>query len=486
MNSSLRRATFFFICVAVILISCGPSLSDITKDLIEQGRNDEAIARMKRALILAPDTPEYIKLMAIAQYNKKQYDEAAKLLQQVLKLDEEDDQAAYYLAATYEAKQDYNKAIQYYRIYNELTFFGEYKEVVETRIKLLYRQQMELEAQRALQMEQQLDVSKIPTNTVAILYFENKGRKAELNPLQKGLSEMLITDLSKVKSLKVLERIRLQQLIEEMNLSETDMVDQKTAPRLGKLLGAYRLIKGSFFDLTGDKINIDAFVAKSRTGEIDVSTNIAGSVQDFFRMEKDLVFKIIDQMKIKLTDEERESILEIPTENFFAFLQYSRGLDFEDQGLYTQAFEAYSQAAAADPNFSLAKSSATSAKKSEQLVGSTSSSSTSSNDAKSSDEGQSDKKQSDQKGQQQQAASSSGSGSKSSSTKQVSPFASVPPPPPPPSSSSSVGGSGNIINDRIGNLIGNINNTVTPGTGTQNTPPPTVIDPLKPPPSPPN
>jgi TolB-like protein len=485
MKSSLHRATLFFLCLAVLLSACGPSLSDITTDLIGQGRNDEAIARMKRALILSPDTPEYVKLMAIAHYNKKQYEEAAKLLQQVLKLDAEDDQAAYYLAAAYEARQDYNKAIQYYRIYNELTFFGEYKEVVETRIKLLYRQQMELEAQRALQMEQQLDVAKIPANTIAILYFENKGQRTELNPLQKGLTEMLITDLSKVKALKVLERIRLQQLIEEMNLSETDMVDQKTAPRLGKLLGANRLVKGSFIDLTGDKIIIDAFVAKARTGEIDASTNISGNVQDFFRMEKDLVFKILDQMKIKLTDNEREAILEIPTENFFAFLQYSRGLDYEDRGLYTQAFESYSQAAAADPNFSQAKTSASSAKKSEQIVGSTSSSTTSSNETKSSEQSQADQKQSDQK-QGQQSTSTTGSAAKSTTASRTTTFSNVPPPPPPPTSSIGGGAQGNIINDRIGNLIGNINSTVNPGTGSQNTPPPTVIDPLKPPPSPPN
>ncbi len=459
MKPSILRATFFSLCLALFLTSCGPSLSEITTGLIDQGRNDEAIARMRRALVLTPDTPEYIKLMAIAHYNKKQYAEAATLLQQVLKIDEEDDQSAYYLAATYEALQDYNKAIQYYRIYNELTFFGEYKEVVAARIKLLYRQQMQLEAQRALEMEQQLDVAKIPTNTIAILYFENKGQKAELNPLQKGLSEMLITDLSKVKSLKVLERIRLQKLIEEMNLSETDMVDQKTAPRLGKLLGAYRLVKGSFFDLTGDKLNIDVFVAKARTGEIDASTNISGNVQDFFRLEKELVFKIIDQMKIKLSDEERESILEIPTENFFAFLQYSRGLDFEDKGQFTQAYEAYSQAAVSDPNFTQAKTSAASAKKSEQIVGTTSSSS----------------------GAQQQAAPSGNKSSSSTSTKSSS-SAAPPPPPPPPSNPGGGEGPGNIIGDRIGSIIGNINNTVNPGTGSQNTPPPSVISKLPEPP----
>ncbi|MFZ4619647.1 MAG: tetratricopeptide repeat protein [Bacteroidota bacterium] len=483
MKRSVRRAPLYAACLAALLISCGPSLSDITIDLIDQGRNDEAIARMKRALVLSPDKPEYIKLMAIAHYNKKQYDDAAALLLQVLKLDDEDDQAAYYIAASYEGKKDYNKAIQYYRIYNELTFYGEYKEVVETRIKLLYRQQMEMEAQRALQMEQQLDVAKIPSNTIAILYFENKGQKAELNPLQKGLSEMLITDLSKVKSLKVLERIRIQELVQEMNLSEMDIVDQKTAPRLGKLLGANRLVKGSFFDLTGDKINIDAFVAKAKTGEIDASTNIAGSVKDFFRMEKDLVFKIIDQMKIKLTDEEREAILEIPTENFFAFLQYSRGLDYEDQGMYTQAFEAYSQAATADPNFSQAKTSASSAKKAELMVGPTTTSSNTS-DTKSGETSQSDQKQSDTK------QSSQSSSSKSSTTaSKAAPSAQLPPPSASaPGSGGGPGGGGgpsSQITDRLSNTLNSINNTVNPGTSSQNTPPAAVIKPLDPPPSPP-
>lgn len=456
MIQSLRSFTLIVFAIPFFLISCGPSLSKITTDLIEQGRNDEAIARMRRALVNSPNNPHYIILQAIAHYNKKQYEDAIKLFQQVLTLDDEDDQAAYYLAATYEAIKNYDRAIQYYRLYNELTFLGEYKETVEARIKLLYRQQMEAEAQKALAMEQQLDVAKIPANTIAILYFENKGQKAELNPLQKGLSDMVITDLSKVKSLKVVERIRLQELVQEMNLGETDIVDQKTAPRLGKLLGANRLVKGSFFKLTDEKLNIDAFVTKTRTGEIDASTNISGNIKDFFRLEKDLVFKIIDEMKIKLSQEEREAILEIPTEDFFAFLQYSRGLDFEDKGQFTQAYEAYSQAAVSDPNFSQAKTSATFAKKSEQIVGSTTAT-----------------------GEQQQSSTTTNKNSSSRTAANNS----VPPPPPPPASNSSVSGAGNIVGDMINNVINNINDTVIPGANTQNTPPTNVIQILPGPPS---
>ncbi|MBI2427948.1 MAG: tetratricopeptide repeat protein [Ignavibacteriales bacterium] len=462
--NSITRLAFPSLFTAFFLVSCGPSLTDITTSLIEQGRNDEALARMRRAVVLEPNEAEYHRLMGIALYNKKQYAEAIKTFDKVLKMDDEDDQAAYYLAASYEASKDYNKAIQNYRLYNELTFFGEYRELVESRIKLLYRQQMEIEAQRALQMEKQLDVSKIPSNTVAILYFENKGQKAELNPLQKGLAEMIITDLSKVRSLKVIERIRLQQLIQEMNLGETDLVDQKTAPRLGNLLGAYRLVKGSYFELKDDKVNIDAFVAQTKTGQLDVTTNISGNIKDFFRLEKDLVFKLIEEMKIKLTDEEREAILEIPTENFFAFLQYSRGLDYEDRGMYTQAYEAYSQAAITDPNFSQAKTSASSAKKSEQIVGPTTE--------------QSGSQQQSENNQQPNTVSTS-STSTSSSPLSLSPPTLV------PSSNPINRPGGGSIGDRLNNLIGNINNNLNPGTGNQNQPPPVISRPLPEPPKPP-
>jgi tetratricopeptide (TPR) repeat protein len=442
MKSSLL---LIFSIAVLFLSSCAPSLSDITMSLIDQGKNDEALARMKRAILLDPKEPSYHKLKGIAHYNRGEYSDAIQEFDITLKLDSEDDQAAYYMGASYESIKDYDKAIQYYRLYNELTFFGEYKAKVESRIKLLYARQMEQEAARALEMENQLDVAKIPLNTVAILYFENKGKKAEYNPLQKGLAEMLITDLSKVKALKVVERIRLQKLMEEMNLGETDIVDQKTTPRLGKLLGAYRLVKGSFFELKENEMNIDAFVAQTKTGALDGTTNISGDITQFFRLEKDLVFKILDEMKIKLSDKEREAILEIPTENFFAFLQYSRGLDFEDQGRYTEAAAAYTQAAQADPKFSQAKSSASSAKNAQDIVGTNTSSNT-----------QNEK-----------------TSTLSNNPQEL-----------PPSDPLNRPGGGSVI-DILGNIGNTINNTTNPSTGDQNQLPASVRTVLKGPPLPP-
>ncbi len=466
----LISALLPLLTIALFLQSCGPSFVDITRSMLDEGRNDEVIARMRRALINEPDNNNYLRLMGTAMYNKKMYRDAIKTFQQVLADDEEDDQSAFYAASSFEELKEYDKAIQYYRLYNELTTFGDYKEIVNARIKILYKLQMEAEAKRAIAMEAQLEVAKVPSNTVAILYFENKGTNNELDPLQKGLAEMIITDLAKVNSLKVVERIRLQKLIEEMNLGETDLVDPKTAPRMGKLLGAARLIKGSFFDVTKEKVRIDALIAKTKSGDLDGTTNISGTTQEFFRMQKELVFKILEQMKVSITEAEREAIYEIPTENFFAFLQYSRGLDYEDKGMYKQAAQAFSQAAVSDPNFSQAKTSAVTAQKADDIAGSTSSDNSASS--------------SQQTTTTTTTTTQSTSGSKPGSTKSGGPSAPMAPPPP----SSAFGPGQNPELGRNLNTVTVTNSTTTPGTNSTTPPPPQIIEaaqPLKDPPRPP-
>ena len=96
--------------------------------------------------------------------------------------------------------------------------------------------------------------------TVGILYFENNSvvDKEKLNPLQKGLTDMLITEMSKIKSLRMVDRQRIQSVVEELNLGEMDLVDKDTVQKMGKLLDAKVLLLGGFSNLFGDKLRIDA------------------------------------------------------------------------------------------------------------------------------------------------------------------------------------------------------------------------------------
>lgn len=449
-RSMKHAAAFLLIIVSLTWVSCAPSVYDITEQLLQSGRNDEAIALTRRNLATAPDDALFLKYLGIGDYNKKLFVEAAPYFEKSLMADPEDDQTVYYLASTYENISELQKAIQYYRRYMDMTVFGEFRDLVSARVKILYAKQMENEAKQAVAEEARLETASIPANSVAVLYFENKGAQRNLDPLQKGIAEMLITDLSKVKSLRIVERIRMQKMMEELQFGQSGLVDEKSAPRMGKLLGASRLLKGSFFDLTSERLRVDALVAQSKTGDLDATTDITGSTKDFIRLEKELVFKILRGLKISISDDEREAILTVPTENFFAFLQYSRGLDLEDKGMYSEAAQAYASAVAADPSFTQARSSMVSAQHSQQITGASSS-----------------------------AASSAGGASTSTT---ATPAAA---PPPPPSSAAAMENAG-AVSDRVASTASNVNAGFTPTAVSQPSSPAAVVKPLPSPMEPPS
>src|SRR5262245_17313787 len=73
---------------------------------------------------------------------------------------------------------------------------------------------------------------------VAVLPFDSTSADSDLAPLGKGLQSMLTTDLAKVASLRIVERQRLRDVQSEIALARGGGFDQKTAARIGKLIGA--------------------------------------------------------------------------------------------------------------------------------------------------------------------------------------------------------------------------------------------------------
>jgi hypothetical protein len=90
--------------------------------------------------------------------------------------------------------------------------------------------------------------------------------------------------------------------------------------------------------------------------------NFDGNLSRIFQMEKELVLRIIEYFKISLTIQQREDILQIPTENIEAFLSYCRGLDALDEENYDKAQQNFYQAIQFDSKFSIAENLLTSKK----------------------------------------------------------------------------------------------------------------------------
>lgn len=170
--------------------------------------------------------------------------------------------------------------------------------------------------------------------TIAVLYFENNSvvDKEKLDPLKKGLADMMITEMSKIKGMKVVERQRIQSIIEELNLNETDMVDRGTTQKMGKLLGAQVMLFGGFSNLFNDKLRIDIRIVRTETGETLKAEEETGELDEFLTMLQSLVKKIAQDLEVKLTSDDENRLEATKDGDFTGYVTYAKGLDFEDQG----------------------------------------------------------------------------------------------------------------------------------------------------------
>jgi len=353
-----KRITLFLPLLFIILIftGCSATLYDEGLSDVDKGEFKQAISKFQEALIAEPENPDIHRELGIAYYKSNDYANAISSLSKALHLNSEDGSSIFYLGLSYESLPDYDNALKYYKNYlNGGYSSGNAEEVIEGRIQWIANKKIEADIKNALKVENQINADTIQTNTLAVLYFQNIGNNKALDPLQKGLTEMLITDLSKVKDLRVVERVKLQKLLDEIGLGQSGLVAEETAPRVGKIFGVNRLVKGTFLDIDSVNFRMGVGTIGTKTGAYQDVTNVSGSLEDLFKLEKELTFSVIDEMGIKISDEEREAIQVIPTESYLAFVAYSKGLDLEDQGRYNEAADQYREAISIDPSFNAAE-----------------------------------------------------------------------------------------------------------------------------------
>ncbi len=318
---------------------------------LDEERYSDAIRELKQAVADEPTNIDAIRDLGIAIYGRSNLNLSFRLLN-IAKMRRPDDPVvAYYIGRIYEDNGQYDKAIDMYKVYINLSPLNPFRKEIENRLLVLIRQQMRRDLRTMLTKESQLEVAAIPDNAVAVLYFLNLNKENALTPLQKGLTEMLITDLSQVKDLVVIERARLQSLMEEMGLGMSGLVNSANAPRVGKLLGASKIIHGGLVQLADKQIRIDAGYTDVKHNQTGASSSTTGSLNNLFKMEKDIAFKVIDGMGIQLSAGERKAIEKVPTSNLLAFMYYCRALDQEDKGLFKDAANSYNSALQKDPGF---------------------------------------------------------------------------------------------------------------------------------------
>jgi len=184
--------------------------------------------------------------------------------------------------------------------------------------------------------------------TVAVLYFDNNSPHREYDVLQKGLADMLVTDLSQVDSLQVVERDKLQKLVDELKLQRSKFFDPKTAQRLGQGIGARYAVTGALaaFD---PKMRIDVRVIEVATAKVVVADRVVGERGKVFELESELATKLAAALKVRLAPAARAS------GDVATLLAYSQGLDAADKGDLQGAYSRLAEVVRSAPDFQLAR-----------------------------------------------------------------------------------------------------------------------------------
>jgi TolB-like protein len=194
--------------------------------------------------------------------------------------------------------------------------------------------------------------------TLAVLYFTNGALvdNASYAPLSKGMAEMLITELAQNSAVRVVERDRLQTVLEEQNLQKSDRVDQETAVRLGKTLGARHMLLGTFVIDPRRNMRIDVRAVNTETSAIEYTESVTGNADNLLQLVIQLGSKVNAGLKLPAM---RSASLTTPAakspNQFKALMAMSQALEAEDRKNKTEAVALYKQAIALNPDFDRAK-----------------------------------------------------------------------------------------------------------------------------------
>ncbi len=200
--------------------------------------------RLQRAELAKARLAEELRL-GMTAFKDGDYGKAREYLERVSQQSPSEHIVSYTLGLIALDAKDNTGALRYFQQYSQAAPEAARERGVNQMITLLLSNQLEQEVRQAMLLERSLSSEPPEPNTIAVQPFTNRSDPA-YGVLAKGIAAMVITDLSKVPGLKVLERQMVQRLLDEIRLSESGVVDQDSLVRAGRLMRAEKVIVGGF------------------------------------------------------------------------------------------------------------------------------------------------------------------------------------------------------------------------------------------------
>jgi adenylate cyclase len=191
-------------------------------------------------------------------------------------------------------------------------------------------------------------VKPISENSIAVLPFSNMSSDQEQEYFSDGLTDDIITQLSKIKSLKVISRTSVMQYKK----------NQKPIKEIGSELGVAVILEGSV-QRYGEHVRITAQLINAVTDDHLWAESFDRPVKDIFSIQREVATAIASVLNTKLSKKETQNLDNTPTVDLQAYDLYLRGKFLVEKRNKTDlliARELFHQALNKDKNFAIAYS----------------------------------------------------------------------------------------------------------------------------------
>ncbi|HEV7991246.1 MAG TPA: tetratricopeptide repeat protein [Gemmatimonadaceae bacterium] len=313
-----------------------------------------SLARLEHERQATPGSFAVNRSLGIAYFRAGRYTDARAALETASRLEPRDGTTALYLGLTAEELGDLPAARTAYASYLDVGRTSRVRLQLQSRLAALAKRELAADAKAAVQRENAVGGIVGAPTTVAVMPLRFTGADSSLRPLERGIAELLTTDLARSSKLTVVERSRIQALLDELARQHSGQTDAATTVRTGKLLRAGRVVQGSILQLGGSQLRLDAAIVDVPTTQISGTAQGADQLERLFDLEKRIALDLFRELGVTLTIAERNAVEQRPTRSLTAFLAYSRGLASEDQGRYDEAGRFYRDAIRLDPGFGAA------------------------------------------------------------------------------------------------------------------------------------
>ena len=179
--------------------------------------------------------------------------------------------------------------------------------------------------------------------TVAVLYFENLSGAKEDEYFRDGMTEDIITELSKIARLQIFPRSEMLPFRDK----------PVTAPQVGEKLGAMYVLEGSI-RRAGNRLRITTQLVESGTRHSVWAERYDRQMEDVFAVQEEISLSIAKALEITLSPQEERVIARKPTDNPQAYDFFLRGRNYLRQRQFEYSIAMYEEAVKLDDKFALA------------------------------------------------------------------------------------------------------------------------------------